>query len=115
MSIFIKKTVREDSSNDLDDILTIKYALKNTGHYKTPDYGITPYPNRELFSAIRSYQKDNDLKVDGVMHPRGETIAHLNKKPNPEPGVKSPRFRCIVCGGFHGGVFGDICQHCILK
>jgi murein L,D-transpeptidase YcbB/YkuD len=111
MSISIKKTLQQDGSNDPDDVLAIKKALNGTGHYKTPDYGITPYPDRSLFDAIKKYQKDWDLKVDGVMYPDGETIQSLNEN----PGVRSPIYRCTACGAPHGGSKGNLCPDCDAK
>ncbi|MDX1739023.1 MAG: peptidoglycan-binding domain-containing protein, partial [Alphaproteobacteria bacterium] len=43
------------------------------GYYKLPPHGISPYPDKPLFSAIKHFQADNNLKVDGIMKPGGET------------------------------------------
>jgi hypothetical protein len=114
MRIRLNRTLREDGFTDPNDVLAIKEAFYKTGHYNTPDYGITPYPDRSLFQAIRAYQKDKNLRVDGVMYPDGPTLKSLNQKTE-DPGVKTPRIRCPMCGGLHGGVYGEICQFCILK
>ena len=111
MRFSLKHTLQQDGFNDPDDVLSVKNALNKTGHYEIPEYGLTPYHDRDLFKAIKSYQTDWGLTVDGIMHPNGETITSLKDN----PGVKTPRFICPVCGGYHGGVFGDICQYCILK
>ncbi len=115
MNIFLKKSLRQDSRADPDDVFSIKKALHQTGHYKTPSYGFTPYPDRELFDAIKDYQRDSRLKIDGVMNPGGETVTHLNKKLKDLPGAKSPIMRCTVCGGPHGGSKGGMCPDCDAK
>jgi len=65
---------------DEDDTLQTKSALKVFGHYKTPAYGMTPYPDEPMFDGIKAYQKVNKLKVDGVMKPGGETEKSMNKR-----------------------------------
>lgn len=65
---------------DENDTLQTKSALKALGHYKTPAYGMTPYPDEPMFDGIKAYQKVNKLKVDGVMKPRGETERSMRNK-----------------------------------
>ncbi len=64
---------------DLDDSLRTKQALERTGHFKTPSYGITPYPDEPLFEAIEAFQSQNGLRRDGVMKPDGETARKLGE------------------------------------
>ena len=119
--IKITSTLRQDSANiNKTDVLNVKYALTKTGHYETPDYGLTQYPDKELFNAIERFQEDNDLKVDGTIKPDGETIVALNNKVSqpfdqPEPSVKSPTMWCPKCGAPHGGSAGDECPDCASK
>ena len=58
---------------DPKDVVDVKTYLQKAGFYKTPDYGITPYPDKNLFKAIEKYQASRGLKVDGVMKANGET------------------------------------------
>lgn len=67
------------SNADPDDVLSAKSAFKQLGYYETPSYGLTPYPDQQLFDGIRSYQKDRGLTVDGYMLPKGETEQSVNK------------------------------------
>lgn len=108
----IKRTVSADSITEPKDIISLKKELSRKGYYKEPDYGITPYADKELFSAIRSYQKDKNLKVDGIVRPDGETINSLN---NNQPDARSPTTWCPKCGGAHGGSKGDLCPSCDAK
>ncbi|WNK00113.1 hypothetical protein L2D14_01485 [Thalassospiraceae bacterium LMO-JJ14] len=63
-----------------DDTLQTKATLKALGHYKTPSYGMTPYPDEPMFDGIKAYQKANKLKIDGVMKPGGETEQSMNER-----------------------------------
>ncbi len=72
--------VGPDFDHDLTDVQTAKSALIKTGHFKTPDYGLTPYPDQPLFEGIKSFQTTRGLKVDGVMKPGGETAQALAKE-----------------------------------
>lgn len=60
--------------------------------------------------GIYAVQKINDLKQDGLIKPGGETERAIIRE-----AAKSPQQRCTECGGWHGGVHGDICDWCIVK
>ena len=64
---------------DLDDTLRTKKALNHLGYLDVPSFGITEYPNEQLFEGITKFQNDNHLKVDGVMKPGGETAKKLGE------------------------------------
>lgn len=97
---------------DGDDVWFAKNTLKDAGYYLEPKHGITPYPDSKLFAAIKKFQKDNDLKIDGYMRPGGETENALFDL----PGAKSSVMRCSVCGAPHGGVYSPtVCYNCFGK
>jgi hypothetical protein len=73
----LKRVLDADSSVDLDDSLRAKKAFRDLGFFKTPRYGITPYPDAPLFDAIRGFQSANGLRRDGIMKPDGETATRL--------------------------------------
>jgi len=75
----LNQTLASNSAADPDDTLNAKRALGSLGYYKTPDYGMTKYPDEGLFNGIKSFQKDNNLTKDGVMNPAGETATQLGK------------------------------------
>lgn len=136
--IKINNTIQRDAAHaDGNDILNVKKALFRTGDYDIPDYGLTAYPDQQMFSAIKKFQKNNGLKVDGVIETDGETLNALNGQhflgdddPDPkfikpfangkrnltpsEP-LKSPIMRCPQCGAPHGGSAGDLCPDCDAK
>src|SRR5688500_11676013 len=105
----LKAPLSSNSSANGDDVWLVKQALKRIGYYEEPKFGITPYPDNKLFDAIKKFQADNELKVDGSMRPGGETAGLLFDL----PGAKSPVSRCTNCGAWHGGVFSPkICSDC---
>lgn len=69
----LNKILDFNSAVDPTDVLEVKIYLNQRGLYEIPDYGLTPYPDKQLFSAIKHYQKRKGLKVDGIMKPEGET------------------------------------------
>ncbi len=69
----LNKTLARDSRADPQDVLDVKEFLQNAKFYKVPSYGLTPYPDEHLFEAIKNYQINKRLKVDGVMNIDGET------------------------------------------
>ncbi len=113
--IKLEKSIGPNYSDmELKDVLNVKMGLNRVGYYEEPKYGLTPYPDDQLFKSIKNYQEENDLKIDGIMRPDGETIRSLNKTIKNIAG-RSPIIRCTVCGGPHGGSQGDICPDCSVK
>ncbi len=81
-----------NSPADLDDVLDVKTYLNKRGFYDIPNYGITPYPDDELFNGIRKYQSSRGLKVDGIMNVDGETqeSMRIEREVLPPPEIKEP-------------------------
>ncbi len=76
----LKKEVSETTADiDSDDVINVKKHLKNFGYYKEPEWGIDAIVDTKMFDGIRSFQKDKNLKIDGVMKPKGETESMFNK------------------------------------
>lgn len=117
----IKNTLRRDSAiAEQSDVLQIKGALSRIGYYNIPAYGLTPYPDIAMFDAVKAFQKDNGLKQDGIITPKGETLSALNdhtkhRYEKDKPGVSSPTIWCPQCGGPHGGSKGNLCPDCDSK
>lgn len=68
-SFAIKSLLASNANVDLDDSLNTKEALRHLGYYKTPRYGMTPYPDRELFGGISALQKAQGIQRTGEMRP----------------------------------------------
>ena len=105
----LKTVLGSSFGSDPDDVWATKQNLKIRGYYRVPEYGMTEYPDRHLFDSIRRFQRDQSLKVDGVMKPNGETERHLL-----DDGEDiAATFWCTVCGAPHGGVYSPrICWQC---
>lgn len=78
-SFNVRKTLSRSVNVDPDDVLKLKSTLSGLGHYKVPKWGITPYPDQDLFRGVEGFQKKNKLKIDGVLKPGGPTEKKLNK------------------------------------
>ena len=76
----LKRTIGNSYNMDLDDSLNTKKALADLGHMKVPDFGLTTYPDQAMIDGVKSFQKGEGLKVDGVMKPDGPTINRLHRK-----------------------------------
>jgi peptidoglycan hydrolase-like protein with peptidoglycan-binding domain len=100
-------------NNNGDDIVQLKQALESLNYYTPPKCGITPYPDKDIFSSILQFQKDMGLKQDSIVNPGGETERTLNREI--KTSGNSPIVRCSVCGAPHGGVYGVICSNCVSK
>lgn len=104
----IKTKIGSGNLSDPDDMYRVKSLFQNMGLYNQDI--VSPYFDSELQSAIKKFQFDNDLVVDGQMMPDGETEKALVSAM-----VRSPIIRCPICGGPHGGSQGDICPDCTVK
>ncbi|MBN2752108.1 MAG: peptidoglycan-binding protein [Rhodospirillaceae bacterium] len=67
------------SANRRPDVAKVETFLGRTGHYKPLKDGPSGYVSNSLDEAIRGYQTDNGLKVDGILNPGGPTIASIIK------------------------------------
>ncbi len=68
----LKGPVGNNRDNDPEDILRTKEALTRLG-YMAGEEEPHGYITREMNSALKTFQRDKDLKVDGWMQPGGET------------------------------------------
>lgn len=75
----IRKPIGVSYNLDEDDVLKTKSALSALGHYKKPKTGITPWADTQMFKGLKSFQKEEGLKVDGLMKPKGPTEKAIRK------------------------------------
>lgn len=75
----IKGPVGKNMNNDEGDVLNIKQKLHKAGYFDNLKKSPEPHGfiTHELDDAIRKFQKDYDLKQDGVFLPQGETESKL--------------------------------------
>src|SRR5690606_4119360 len=76
----LKGRVARNTATDLDDSATIKLALTALGYYDNGKTGLAPYGDDQLFSSIKSFQKDNNLEPDGVINADGPTQEKIKEK-----------------------------------
>ncbi|WP_435641596.1 peptidoglycan-binding domain-containing protein [Micavibrio aeruginosavorus] len=70
-TLTLKTPVGNNLKNDSDDVTNTKRLFSQLGFYDgDQDNGIL---DRKLDRAIRSFQQDNGLVIDGLMYPNGET------------------------------------------
>lgn len=71
----LRAPIGNNLENRDDDIKNVKIHYAAVGKYKKPiENGII---DSELNDAIFEFQKENKLKIDGIMNPGGETEAML--------------------------------------
>ena len=75
----LRNIIGRSYSVDPDDTRNTKIALRDLGYFKTPSFGITPYPDEYMFEGIEDFQDDFDLRKDGLMKPNGETMQKMNE------------------------------------
>lgn len=103
----LSSTISASHNTNPEDVKLLKKLLTENGHYRVPDFGITPYPDSPMIDGIKSFQKANNLVVDGIVKPDGPTIGALM--------ARSPRIQC-PCGAWHGGSSGTrYCPDCTAK
>ncbi len=112
--IKIKVGAGPNRNNNPEDILQIKQALNALDYYDVPSYGITPYPDTDIFSSIQNFQRDNDLTVDGIINPKGETEKAIDQQIE-TVWKRSSQKPCTKCGAWHAGTYGDVCKDCYEK
>ncbi len=75
----LSKRIARDVSTDPEDTAVVKFAMTSLGFYDDKDTGLSPYADDKLFHSIKSFQKKNELKVDGIINPDGPTQAKIKK------------------------------------
>jgi hypothetical protein len=106
-SFKIKSKLAKNVNSDPKDVLLTKEVLYKLGHYKIPDYGLTVYPDKQLFEGIGKFQKDNGLPITQSLDPGDDTETEI--------AGRSPIMRCTKCGAPHAGVKGKLCPQCYGK
>jgi SPP1 gp7 family putative phage head morphogenesis protein len=79
MTLTLYKAFAPSSAVDGRDARALKILLNRLGYYVPPqNIGITDVPDREIFSALKKFQKASDLRASGEMRPGDATVAALN-------------------------------------
>ena len=104
----LKNSVGSQHEVDPDDVWVVKQALRRNGIYAEPSHGMTPYPDSNLFDAIKQFQSQNGLRADGVVKAGGKT--ELQMRPLL---LAVATHKCVYCGVWRGGVYSPrVCWQC---
>ncbi len=77
----LSKRLSRNSAVDPFDVQQAKKALNRLGYYRPPEkLGITGIPDMALFDALTAFQRNHDLKPDGIIRPGGETEKILTRE-----------------------------------
>lgn len=77
-SFSIKSLLASNTNVDLDDSMKTKITLRRLGYYKMPSYGMTSYPDAQLFDAVSDLQADNGIRRIGEIRPGDDTEKAIN-------------------------------------
>lgn len=91
--LILRHTVSSRANADPADTLVTKRSLQRLGHFRQNTKPLTAKRGRDFFDAIKSFQNDRGLAVDGVVHPNGETARELGQifsRPSSNPIVPIP-------------------------
>ncbi|MCB9988397.1 MAG: peptidoglycan-binding protein [Rhodospirillales bacterium] len=70
----LKDSVGNNMDNDPQDVRTAKRNLQNAGYMDDNTLEIdSPFITRNMDEGIKAFQRDKNLKIDGIMNPGGET------------------------------------------
>jgi len=73
--------ISESANTEPDDVVKTKQALNAVGAYPEPKNGaFSGIPDRHVINGLKQVQRQNGLKEDGIMKPKGPTEQVLNKK-----------------------------------
>jgi peptidoglycan hydrolase-like protein with peptidoglycan-binding domain len=89
MQLKLSRRVSRDTSALPDDIRSLKKSLNRLGiYYPDSESGITRIADGDMMDALRAFQQKQNLKVDGIAMPDGETVEAINKALSQQSGVK---------------------------
>lgn len=81
MKIKLNKPFAANSAVDEFDVRQIKKALNRLGYYQPYEKtGITGIPDTDVFSALKTFQKDQGLQPTGTAKPGDKTIKTLSSE-----------------------------------
>ena len=76
----LRNIIAPNATSDIEDTAKLKFSLTALGYYDDSETGLSPYPEKRFFNSIMAFQKDNDLKIDGVVKPKGETHTKIKSE-----------------------------------
>lgn len=77
--LLLRTPLGPDYLAEPEDILDTKQALITLGYYQPLDGGKPgTWVDNDLFAGIKSFQRDHNLKIDGLVRPGGPTENAIN-------------------------------------
>jgi hypothetical protein len=73
----LRKAIAPNVTMDPDDVLSTKSALGQLGHYDLKRDGLDAIATRPMIDGLKRFQRDQGLKVDGLMKPDGPTATRM--------------------------------------
>lgn len=74
------ETISRNNKTEIQDTANVKTALTALGYYNDTDTGLSPIADEQLFQSVQLFQRDNKLKVDGILNPKGPTETKIKEK-----------------------------------
>lgn len=76
----LENSVGNNLVNKKSDVLSVKETLRHMNRFVMDPKKAEPhgYITRELDNAIKSYQREHGLRIDGILFPDGKTEKQLN-------------------------------------
>ncbi len=106
---FLKGPVGNNLDNDPEDVRTTKKNLRAAGYFDYEDEAENGYITRELDRAIRTFQREKEIREDGRLYPAGETERTIFQTlENKNPG---PYFEAMDDDGGTVGFGGNVSGH----
>ncbi len=76
----LKNMFSTSNAVETDDLINVKGILNRLGYYMIPPHrGLDDWTDDATFDGLKRFQRDNGLKVDGLMRPGGPTEATMNR------------------------------------
>ncbi len=81
MTIKLSKSFAANGKVEEYDVRQMKKALNRLGYYQPYEkIGITDIPDRDVFEALKAFQKNHSLRPTGEASPGDETVQALDKE-----------------------------------
>lgn len=80
MDFELQQKLAPDAPADANDVMALKRALNRLGYYfPNPKIGMNEIPDREMFEALKVFQKDRGLPGTGYVQPNDDVLKEIAK------------------------------------
>lgn len=79
MTFMLNRPFAADRAVEEEDVRAVKRALNRLGYYTPyPKIGMNEFTDSRVFAALKEFQKDHGLFVNGAIRPKDDTETALN-------------------------------------